>query len=103
KGVDQKKLEYIEEILKKFEHCWSQCKKVLQEETGGYLKSMIEDRERREGQTMEEAFNFEKQNVQLVRRFSVLKDEIRQGNQKAFQQQVLNTHDAIEKNSTIWT
>lgn len=101
-GVDNKKLQYIDQILKKFEFCWNMCKNTLKQEKSGLLNSLIDDRERREGQTIEESFNFEKQNSDLVKRFSILKDEIKNGNQKAFANQVLNTHNTIEKNATIW-
>ena len=102
KGVDQKKLLYIDQILKKFEYCWNFCKNTLRQEQSGLLSGLIDDRERREGQTLEESFNFEKQNIELVRRFSLLKDEIKSGNQKALENQVLNTHNTIEKNASIW-
>lgn len=102
KGVDQKKLLYIDQILKKFEYCWNLCKNTLRQEQSGLLSGLIDDRERREGQTLEESFNFEKQNIELVRRFSLLKDEIKSGNQKALENQVLNTHNTIEKNASIW-
>jgi len=103
KGVDEKKLAYVEDILKRFQHCWAQCKQSLQGESNGHLRTMIDERERREGKTMEESFSFEKQNIELVRLFSNMKNEIRQGNQKAFQEQVINSHNAIERNSTLWT
>jgi hypothetical protein len=70
---------------------------------GSDLYTLIEDRERREGKTLEEAFDFERQNVELVRRFETLKSESRQGNQSAFQDQVLNTHSAIEQNTALFT
>ncbi len=102
-GVDAKKLTYIENILRRFERCWAHSKQTLQAESKGPLYALIEDRERREGKTLEEAFDFERQNVELVRRFETLRREIRQGNQSAFQDQVLDTHSAIEQNTALFT
>lgn len=41
--------------------------------------------------------------MDLVRRFETLKSEIRRGNQSAFQDQVLDTHTAIEQNTALFT
>jgi tRNA U34 5-carboxymethylaminomethyl modifying GTPase MnmE/TrmE len=59
-GVDAKKLTYIENILRRFERCWAHSKQTLQAEAKGPLYTLIEDRERREGKTLEEAFDFER-------------------------------------------
>src|SRR4028118_1161732 len=102
-GVDAKKLTYVENILRRFERCWAHSKQTLQAEANGPLYTLIEDRERREGKTLEEAFDFERQNTELVRRFETLKREIREGNQSALQDQVLDTHSAIEQNTALFT
>jgi predicted GTPase len=103
KGVDAKKLTYVENILRHFERCWAHANQTLQAESSGILRTLIEEREVREGKTVAEAFEFERQNVDLVRRFETLKRDIRQDSQSGFEDQALDAHNAIEKNMALFT
>jgi len=99
-GVEAKKLAYVENILQQFERCWTHAHQTL--EANDRLHALVEERELREGKTMEEAFEFERQNSELLKRFETHKRGIREGSQTDFEKQAHDTQIAIEANKTVF-